>query len=205
VAARSQLGLFGEEGAGIDASFSRSARTELADGAWFDYAQGWLVGHELLLQELAESVRWRSEERTMYERTVQVPRLYAMLPQDGPIPPLLERARQALSTRYSEAFERLSLGYYRDGRDSVAWHGDYVARRLPTATVATISVGAPRAFYLRPKGGKQRVTLSLGWGDLLVLGGTCQRTWEHAVPKVRQAAPRIAIMFRPVWQEPAEP
>jgi alkylated DNA repair dioxygenase AlkB len=205
VAARSQLGLFGGEAAGIDPSFSQLLRTELADGAWLDYAQGWLGGHEALLQELVASVRWRSEERTMYERTVQVPRLYATLPQDGPIPPLLERAREALSSHYGEAFERLSLGYYRDGRDSVAWHGDYVARRLPSATVATISVGAPRVFYLRHKGGKQRLTLSLGWGDLLVMGGTCQRTWEHAVPKVRQASPRIAIMFRPIWHEPAKP
>jgi alkylated DNA repair dioxygenase AlkB len=204
VAARSQLGLFGAEAAGVDSSFSQILRTELAEGGWFDYAQGWLTGHERLLQELAGSVRWRSEERTMYERTVQVPRLYATLPQDGPIPSLLERAREAISARYGEAFERLSLGYYRDGRDSVAWHGDYVARRLTSATVATISVGAPRAFYLRPKGGKQRIKLALGWGDLFVMGGTCQRTWEHAVPKVTQAAPRIAIMFRPVWHEPTE-
>ena len=121
MAARSQLGLFGGEAAGIDPSFSQLLRTELADGAWLDYAQGWLGGHEALLQELVASVRWRSEERTMYERTVQVPRLYATLPQDGPIPPLLERAREALSSHYGEAFERLSLGYYRDGRDSVAW------------------------------------------------------------------------------------
>jgi alkylated DNA repair dioxygenase AlkB len=202
VAARSQLGLFGGEPAGIDSSFSQLVRTELPGGAWLDYAPGWLGGHELLLQELASSVRWRSEERLMYERTVQVPRLYATLPEDGPVPPLLERARAAIGVRYGEAFERLSLGYYRDGRDSVAWHGDYVARRLPNATVATVSVGAPRVFYLRPKAGKQRLTLRLGWGDLLVMGGTCQRTWEHAVPKVRQAAPRIAIMFRPIWHEP---
>jgi len=127
-----------------------------------------------------------------------------MLPQDGPIPPVLEAARRAISARYGENFTRLSLGYYRDGRDSVAWHGDYVARRLPSATVATISVGAPRSFQLRRKAGRDRVTLALGWGDLLVMGGTCQRTWEHAVPKTSQAAARIAIMFRPVWHDPAQ-
>lgn len=203
MAARSQLSLFAGGVAGIDPAFRGAVRTELSSGAWLEYAQGWLVGHEALLQELAASVRWRSEERTMYERRVQVPRLFATLPHDGPIPPLLERAREALSARYGEAFERLSLGYYRDGRDSVAWHGDYVARRLTSATVATISIGAPRAFQLRAKDGTERKTLSLGWGDLLVMGGTCQSTWEHGVPKVRQAAPRIAVMFRPVWQDPA--
>ena len=202
VVARSQLGLFALRNREIDAGFGNVTRTELSHGAWYDYAQGWLSGHEELLQELVGSVRWRQEERTMYERVVAVPRLYATLPQDGPIPALLEAARDALGRRYAEDFERLSLGYYRNGEDSVAWHGDYVARRLPTATVATISVGAPRTFHLRPKTGGQRVTLSLGWGDLLIMGGSCQRTWEHALPKLKQAAPRVAIMFRPVWQDP---
>jgi alkylated DNA repair dioxygenase AlkB len=202
VVARSQLGLFAPSQREIDTSFSRLARTELTDGAWYDYAPGWLSGHESLLQELAGSVRWHQEERAMYERVVAVPRLYATLPQDGGIPTVLEAARQALGVHYAEDFERLSLGYYRTGKDSVAWHGDYVARRLPSATVATISVGAPRTFQLRSKAGGARVTLALGWGDLLVMGGSCQRTWEHALPKLKQAAPRIAIMFRPVWRDP---
>lgn len=202
MAARSQLGLFDATERGIDATFAQLSRTLLSDGAWYDYAPGWLSGHEELLQELVGSVTWHQEERAMYERVVNVPRLFATLPHDGVIPAVLESARRALSRRYGEAFERLSLGYYRSGEDSVAWHGDYIARRLPTATVATISVGAPRTFHLRPKAGGRRITLALGWGDLLVMGGSCQRTWEHAVPKLKQAAPRLAIMFRPVWQDP---
>jgi alkylated DNA repair dioxygenase AlkB len=202
VVARSQLSLFAASRRGIDVGFSKLTRTQLTEGAWYDYAPGWLSGDESLLQQLVASVSWHQEERAMYERVVAVPRLYATLPQDGPIPRLLEEARQALGARYDENFERLSLAYYRDGRDSVAWHGDYVARRLPTATVATISIGAPRTFHLRPKAAGPRVTLALGWGDLLVMGGSCQRTWEHALPKLTQAAPRVAIMFRPIWHDP---
>jgi alkylated DNA repair dioxygenase AlkB len=97
----------------------------------------------------------------------------------------------------------VSLGYYRNGEESVAWHGDYVARKLPTAQVATISVGEPRRFLLRPKGGGRSLALRLGWGDLLVMGGSCQRTFEHSIPKVAHAGPRIAIMLRPLWEEPA--
>jgi alkylated DNA repair dioxygenase AlkB len=204
VVAPSQLGLFTAQQRSIDASFAALKRTELADGAWYDYAPGWLSGHEELLQELAASTRWHQEERVMYERVVAVPRLYATLPTDGPIPAVLEAARRAIEQRYAERFERLSLGYYRSGQDSVAWHGDYVARRLPSATVATISIGAPRPFQLRAKNEHHQLTLALGWGDLLVMGGSCQRTWEHAIPKQKQAAPRIAIMFRPVWQEPED-
>lgn len=205
---RGQLGLFDELSApqppAFDATFSGLRRTALRDGAWFDYARGWLSSHQSVLRMLAESVRWHHEQREMYERMVHVPRLYAVLPRDGDVSPLIAEMQQALSARYGELFSRISLGYYRDGNDSVAWHGDYVARRLPEALVATVSLGAPRRFLLRPKGGGSSISsisLSLGEGDLLVMGGSCQRTWEHCVPKVRHAGPRIALMFRPVWEE----
>jgi alkylated DNA repair dioxygenase AlkB len=197
-----QLGLFGHELPSFDAGFAGLERTRLSPDAWFDYAPEWLNGHEALFSSLAEGVCWRRERRPMYERIVEVPRLVAALPDDGAVPEVVESIRRALSAHYTEAFERVSLGYYRDGTESVAWHGDYVARKLPTALVATVSVGAPRRFLLRPTGGGQSLALTLGRGDLLVMGGSCQRTFQHSIPKVKSAAPRIAIMFRPVWPEP---
>ena len=177
-------------------------RIDLDGSAWVQHVPGWVSGQNALLDALVTTTRWREEQRKMYDRIVTVPRLVASLPEDGVGHPLLFLARELLSAHYGVAFGRVSLGYYRSGDDSVAWHGDYVARRLPSATVATISVGAPRTFQLRRKSGRDRVTLALGWGDLLVMGGTCQRTWEHAVPKTRHAAARIAIMFRPIWHDP---
>jgi alkylated DNA repair dioxygenase AlkB len=191
--------MFGREAPLIDASFAKLSRTALPPDAWFDHAPGWLRGHEALFDELVGSVRWRSERREMYDRVVDVPRLYAVLPDDGPLLPVIVAMRETLSQRYGETFTRISLGYYRDGRDSVAWHGDYVARSLPNALVASVSLGTPRRFLFRPSGGGSSLGLSLGWGDLLVMGGSCQRTWQHSVPKVRSAAPRIALMFRPEW------
>jgi alkylated DNA repair dioxygenase AlkB len=183
----------------IDTGFAALERTQLSRGAWFDYAPSWLQGHEQVFDALVTSMRWRQERRKMYQRTVDVPRLYALVPRDGEGHPIFEMIRQAVSVHYAEPFTRTSLGYYRDGQDSVAWHGDYVARQLPAALVATVSVGAPRRFLLRPTGGGTSLGLSLGFGDLLVMGGSCQRTWQHSVPKAKGAAPRIAIMFRPVW------
>jgi alkylated DNA repair dioxygenase AlkB len=113
--------------------------------------------------------------------------------------------RSALAAHYGCSFPRTSFALYRDGNDSVAWHGDYVAREMNEALVATISVGAPRRFLLRRTGGGPSMAFSLGWGDLLVMGGTCQRTHQHAIPKVRQALPRISIMLRPEWREPRTP
>ena len=159
-------------------------------------------GHEALFAQLLATTAWRAERRPMYERVVDVPRLLATLPEDGPGHPLLEQIRQLLGDRYGTDFVRLTLGYYRDGRDSVAWHGDTTARDLPEAVVATVSLGEPRRFLLRPRDGGRARAFALGWGDLIVMGGACQRTWRHAVPKVSYAGPRIAVMYRPIWTTP---
>ena len=200
-----QLGLFDAPQVALDATFRGAVRTTLPgaldDHAWVEHVPGWLAGHQRVFDELERATRWRQEERAMYDKRVQVPRLYATLPADGPVPSVLEHAQRLIEQRYGEAFPRISLGYYRDGRDSVAWHGDYVAREMRSAVVATISLGTPRRFLLRPSGGGRSLAWSLGWGDLFVMGGSCQRTWQHCVPKRPEAAPRIAVMFRPRWPD----
>jgi alkylated DNA repair dioxygenase AlkB len=174
-------------------------RHHLDDKAWVDYLPGWLGGHTALMAQLLASTRWQAHRREMYDRIVDVPRLVASLPDDGPGHPVLAEIGKTLSTFYSTSFEHVSLAYYRSGGDSVAWHGDYVARGLADAMVATVSLGSPRKFLLRPTGGGRSVRYLLGWGDLIIMGGACQRTWQHAIPKVASAAPRLAIMFRPSW------
>jgi alkylated DNA repair dioxygenase AlkB len=194
--AMAQLALFGRgEAPSFDPAISGAARVVLADGAWIDLARGWLSGHAQVFEELLQRVQWRAERRMMYDKEVEVPRLYAELPAGEQSLPVIEQMRSALDARYGCSFERTSFALYRDGNDSVAWHGDYVAREMNEAVVATVSVGAPRRFLLRRTGGGKSIALSLGWGDLLVMGGTCQRVYQHAIPKVRQALPRISILM----------
>jgi hypothetical protein len=91
----------------------------------------------------------------------------------------------------------ITLAHYRDGRDSVAMHGDKMGSLVGDTIVATVSLGHPRRFSFRPvRGGPSRV-FSLGWGDLFVMGGSFQRTYLHGVPKSAEAGGRICIMFRP--------
>jgi alkylated DNA repair dioxygenase AlkB len=194
-----QVPLFGRHEPRFDASFATLTRIALAEGAWLDVARGWLDGHAALFDQLRDGVAWREEARRMYDRVVDVPRLFAVLAPDQR-PPIIEAMRTALGARYATAFDRVSVALYRDGADSVAWHGDYVARTLAEALVATVSIGEPRRFLVRPTGGGRSLSLAIGWGDLLVMGGTCQRTHQHAIPKVAQAGPRIAVMFRPTWE-----
>jgi alkylated DNA repair dioxygenase AlkB len=180
-------------------------RTALARGAWADYRPGWLAGADELFGRLREMVPWRAERRTMYDRVVDVPRLLCFYPEGHELPdPMLTSARDALTAHYlpelGEPLVTAGLCLYRDGRDSVAWHGDTIGRGSSEDTiVAILSLGAPRPLLLRPRGGGRPVLRhELGHGDLLVMGGSCQRTWEHAIPKsARPTGPRISVQFRP--------
>jgi alkylated DNA repair dioxygenase AlkB len=182
-------------------------RTRLARGAWVDLRPGWLTGSGAVFERLSEGagiVPWRAENRQMYDRVVAVPRLLCFYGEDAPLPdPVLTAAREALSAHYGpelgEPFRTAGLCLYRDGRDSVAWHGDTIGRgKTEDTMVAILSLGAARPLLLRPRGGGTSLRFEVGHGDLLVMGGSCQRTWEHAVPKTsRPAGPRISVQFRP--------
>jgi alkylated DNA repair dioxygenase AlkB len=180
-------------------------RTQLSNGAWVDTSPGWLPGADAVFERLRDGVGWRAERRQMYERVVDVPRLLAFFDADVDLPDVaLNQAKAELDRHYAgelgEPFATAGLCLYRDGHDSVAWHGDRIGRSNTEDTmVAIISVGSPRPLLLRPVGGGQTVRHEVGHGDLLVMGGSCQRTWEHCVPKtLRPTGPRISIQFRPV-------
>ncbi|MEU0034284.1 MULTISPECIES: alpha-ketoglutarate-dependent dioxygenase AlkB [unclassified Streptomyces] len=186
------------------APLNGTRRTALGAGAWIDLLPGWLGGADALFERLVAEVPWRAERRQMYEHVVDVPRLLSYYGAGDALPhPILDEARAALSAHYGdelgEPFTTAGLCYYRDGRDSVAWHGDRIGRGAREDTmVAILSVGAPRDLLLRPRHGGDTVRRPLGHGDLIVMGGSCQRTWEHAVPKTARAAgPRISVQFRP--------
>ena len=192
----------------------RPERVPLSRGAWIDVQRGWLSGSAALFGRLAADVPWRAERRRMYDRTVDVPRLLCFYGADDALPdPALDACRDALNAHYAaelgEEFVTAGLCFYRDGRDSVAWHGDRIGRGATQDTmVAIVSLGEARPLLLRPAPGWPRETAgpgehgtlrySLGHGDLIVMGGSCQRTWEHAIPKsARPTGPRISIQFRP--------
>ncbi len=191
-----QLPLLGGSIPAIDRSFRGLRRISLDTEAWVDHLPGWLKGQRHVFDALNEGTSWQEAERTMYDGVVPVPRLTACLPQHGLGHPMLFTAADWLGDRYGVVFDRIGLALYRDGTDSVAWHRDQVLREHHSAFVATVSMGEPRRFMLRPHGGGRSISLNLGWGDLVVMGGSCQRTWEHCVPKARYAAPRMSVMFR---------
>lgn len=195
-----QGSLFGLDEPGFDASFSTVERTRLDASSWVDHAPFWLAGADAVFAELSGTLSWRQREVKMYERLLPEPRLTARCDgsDDATEPmPVLAGIRAALSTRYARPFDTIGFNLYRDGRDSVAWHGDRERYRHEDPVVAIVSVGARRGFHLRRRGGGRSLVYRIGHGDLLVMGGACQHDWEHSVPKVAGAqGPRLSIMFR---------
>lgn len=194
-----QPSLFDSGGVDFDRSFAGLERIQLDPSSWVDYQPAWVGGSDGLFTEIIEGRQWSQRRRQMYDKKVVEPRLVSpwFLDSGEPLhPPILEDMRVVLSERYGVEFDSVGFNLYRDGRDSVAWHGDRIDKRIDEPVVVLVSLGEPRRFLLRPVGGGSSRSFMLGRGDLFVTGGATQRVWQHAVPKVREAGPRISLAFR---------
>jgi len=197
-----QASLFGLLDPAVDTAFANIERVSLDDTSWVEFVPGWLQGADLVFEELTASLPLRQRtDVKMYDRLVDEPRLstwwHVSSGTSEPLP-ILGDIRALLANRYREEFDSIGFNLYRDGNDSVAWHGDRHRHVVTDPLVAILSVGAPRPLRLRPRGGGVSRSWNLGDGDLFVMGGACQHDWEHTVPKVRHAAPRLSITFRDV-------
>ena len=180
----------------------RAERIALDPTSWVEVTRDWLRGADTLLDALVPAVAWHQGRRRMYDRILDEPRLSRSFSPGDALPhPALAAMRAALIERCAVPLGGMFLNYYRDGRDSVAWHGDRELRYLDETLVAIVTLGAARPFLLRPRrvdggGGGRALDLRPGSGDLIVMGGRCQHDWEHAVPKVVRAGPRISVSLR---------
>jgi alkylated DNA repair dioxygenase AlkB len=177
---------------------ARIERISLGYESWVLIARDWLLGADTLFHELVERVDWKQGRRYMYERVLDDPRLSRHYARDDALPhPALTAIGEQLDALLGVELRGPGCNYYRDGRDSVAWHADRELRDLDDTRVAIVTLGAVRPFLLRQigGGGKSR-NFAPGSGDLLVMGGACQMRWQHAVPKLKRAGPRISCTWR---------
>jgi alkylated DNA repair dioxygenase AlkB len=182
------------------ASTAGVSRVHLDETSWIDHSPGWLDGADALFDELADLLPWHQRTGVaMYDQFVDEPRLVhwwsIATAQPEPLS-VLGEMRALLSEQYARPFDSIGFNLYRDGRDSVAWHGDRHRHHVSDPVVAIVSVGARRPLRIRPRGGGPSSAWDLGRGDLFVMGGSCQHDWEHCVPKRRNAQPRLSITFR---------
>jgi alkylated DNA repair dioxygenase AlkB len=174
-----------------------TTRTALSPSSWLEVARGWLAGADTLLDVLMATVPWRQNRRHMYDRVLDDPRLSAWYRAGDELPhQVLTDIGRELSARYGAAFGAVGLNYYRDGADSVAFHRDRELRELDDTVVCVITLGSRRPFLVRPVGRGRSRDLAPASGDLLVMGGACQQEFEHGVPKVARAGPRVSMTWR---------
>lgn len=151
-----------------------------------------------LFAHLQRTLSWAQETMWMYDHSVAVPRLLARFAPDEPLPDQLRDVKQRAEALVQATFNAVSVQYYRDGSDSVAWHSDHTEDLVERPYVALVSLGAVREMQIRSKGKPRRsFSVDLEAGSLLVMGGLAQEQWEHHIPKVlRSIAPRISIALR---------
>ena len=152
-----QGSLFGIAGVAFDERFATLQRMQLDADAWIDYASMWLHGDVEILDAIAQGAPWEQPMVRMYDREVVTPRLVAQI--DPSLHPVIPDLIDVLSDRYGVRLDRVSAGWYRNGDDSVAFHGDRIARDLTEAIVATVARGEPRRFLIRPKASGESHTL----------------------------------------------
>jgi alkylated DNA repair dioxygenase AlkB len=111
--------------------------------------------------------------------------------------PPLSAVRRRVEEASGATFNSLLLNLYRDGRDSIGLHTDAEPELGPNPVVASVSLGAVRQFILKHKATREKLTIPLAHGSLLVMGGTCQHFWLHGIPKTEEeVGERINLTFR---------
>ena len=192
-----QLDLFDSDQVTVDKSFTAARRVWLDRTSWVEHVPGWLTGGRGLLARLRDSAAWEQRERWMFTQMVTEPRLTAEYPVLADAPqPELHLIAAALSAHYGVAYDRVWMNFYRDQGDGTGWHADRPANRPETAIVPVLSLGATRRFLIRPEAGGPSTVFSPASGDLIVMGGRCQRDWRHCVPKQKTpAGPRSSLNF----------
>jgi len=164
-----------------------------------------------LFDELYQNTPWIEEDIRVYGKVYKQPRLTAffannqktygysnisMTPQ--PFTPLLDSIRTTIEAATQTQFSSCLLNLYRDGQDSNGWHSDDEKELGLNPVIASVSLGAERAFHLKHKKIKTlKHKLNLKNGSLLLMKNETQHHWLHQIPKTKKPlGKRINLTFR---------
>lgn len=193
-----------------DLAIDRAApvrRIALDDESWVEVVDGFVrdAGPEFV--RIRDTTPWQQNEVLRYERYVPEKRLVAGLRADRD--PLLRQTELHLTSRYRQRFDGVAAIHYRAGDDFQGLHSDREMRWLDDTLIAIVVLGQRRPFVIRrraplsevvervPAGADpEDLVLMPGEGDLLVMGGACQRGWLHGIPAADTANGRISLTWR---------
>jgi alkylated DNA repair dioxygenase AlkB len=195
----------GDQPLEFDNDFAEIERHDLDEHSWIEVIPRLIRSPESLFEQLGRELDWSQRQRWIYNRKVDEPRLTADYPQieDAPV-----AALRTLASRFSEIYDvpydGVWVNLYRDQRDSTSWHGDYISCKGEICTVPVLTLGHPRRFLIKPRGGGKSTRFVPDSGDLIVMRGRCQSDWLHAVPKQTvPASARISVNFQSTAQMPS--
>ena len=172
---------------------ARIERIDLAPNSWVELVPAFVRDADAVFAELHASLDWQQTEVLRYDHYVPENRLGVGVRSDAN--PLFRQTDLHLRSRYRVQFTGVAAILYRDGQDFQGLHSDREMRWLDDTLIAIVVLGARRPFVLRPRlergvpveripagTSPDDVVLTPGEGDLLVMGGACQREWLHGVP-----------------------
>ena len=175
------------------------------DPAWLGENEAWA-----LFEALYAALPWERHRIKVYGRTIDAPRLSCWIGdaaykysgtvfEPHPWPAALAPVRERLARELQGDFNSVLANLYRNGADRLGFHRDSEPELGPEPLIASVSLGATRRFRFRARQGEGTLGLELSHGSLLVMSGSTQRNWLHAVPPTaRTVGPRINLTFRHV-------
>lgn len=194
------------------AIIGQSGTTDLDSGAKIQYTPGYIPPNhaERLFRELRENITWKQQSIVFMGRTIAVPRLIAYFADDCSMTysysgqtlqplnwhPAVLAIKDLIEKTTGSKFNVCLLNFYRNGRDSLSWHSDNEKEFGEDPTIASLTLGSQRDFMIRRNVDRQKWIWKLGPGDLLIMSGTVQKLFMHAIPKRAKADERINLTFR---------
>jgi len=186
---------------------------QLADGGTVDYRPHFFDPEEAdrILHFLKQGIPWAQEVSTFGRPFPRLTQYYSdpgvsysysgVTHRSLPWTPVLADIRRRVEEAAQARFNSLLLNYYRDGQDSIGYHSDAEPELGQNPVVPSLSFGGVRTFVLRHNKSREKRTFDLAHGSLLLMGGTLQHHWQHAVPKTaRTVGERINLTFRDIRQ-----
>lgn len=168
---------------------------------------------EFIYQDILSKASWRDDKIKIFGKEHSQPRKVAWYSEQeisytysgirltsSGIPPFLKEIKDKVEAACLHDFNSVLINYYRDGHDYMGWHSDDEKELGEKPVIASLSFGHARDFILRQKENHHnKIKLSLGDGELLIMKGSCQENWQHALPKrLRVSEGRINLTFRKI-------
>ncbi len=107
--------------------------------------------------------------------------------------------KSLVEEKTNETYNSCLLNLYHSGEEGMAYHSDGEKDLKKNGTIASLSLGAERLFSFKHNSTKERVSIVLERGSLLVMKGETQKYWKHRLPPTKKVhSARINLTFRTI-------